>query len=118
VVCFAFCGSRRRVYVHAGLVRDHADRFDPAAASSIFIGTSALLLIMALKFIGSGLMELQESHLLPDTDIGILPSWWEAIGLNPTWEALIVQGLVLAGVIGTFIVMHLRTARLSPVSGR
>jgi len=84
----------------------------------LFIGTSALLLIMALKFIGSGLMELQESHLLPDTDIDILPSWWEAIGLNPTWEALILQGLVLAGVVGTFVVMHLRSARLSPVSGR
>jgi len=84
----------------------------------LFIGTSALLLIMALKFIGNGLMELQENHLLPDTDIAILPSWWEAIGLNPTWEALLIQGLILAGVIGTFIVMHVRSATLSTSTGR
>ena len=84
----------------------------------LFVGTSALLLVMALKFIGSGLMELQENHLLPDTDIAMLPSWWEAIGLNPTWEALIVQGVVLAGVVGTFVVMHFRSAALSPSVGR
>jgi len=84
----------------------------------LFIGTSTLLLVMALKFIGSGLMELQENHLLPDTDIAILPSWWEAVGLNPTWEALIIQGLVLAGVIGTFAAMHFRSTSLSPSASR
>jgi high-affinity iron transporter len=84
----------------------------------MFIGTSALLLIMALKFIGSGLMELQENHLLPDTDIASLPSWWEAAGLNPTWEALLIQGLVLAGVIATFAAMHFRSTNMSPSASR
>jgi high-affinity iron transporter len=84
----------------------------------LFISTSALLLVMALKFIGSGLMELQEHHLVPDTDIDSLPSWWEAIGLNPTWEALMIQGLVLAGVVGTFTLIHFRSAALSTSSGR
>jgi high-affinity iron transporter len=72
----------------------------------LFLATSVLLLLMALKFIGSGLMELQESHWLPDTDITMLPDWWEAIGLNPTWEALSVQSAVLAAVAASFALLH------------
>ena len=75
----------------------------------LFIVTSAFLLAMSLKFIGNGLHELQEIEMVPN-NIAHLPEWWEAIGLNPSWEALGAQAAVLLGVIATFAVLHFRAS--------
>jgi high-affinity iron transporter len=74
----------------------------------LFVTTSALLLAIALKFIGNGLMELQEIDLVPNS-IARLPVWWEAIGLNPSWEAITAQSAVLAGVLATFTLVRFRS---------
>ena len=65
----------------------------------LFIITSAFLFVMALKFIGQALQEFQEQQLISYTPIKN-NGWMEAIGLNPTWEAVSAQlvVLVLAGL--------------------
>ncbi len=74
----------------------------------LFVVTSAFLLAMALKFIGNGLAELQEIEVVP-RNVTQLPEWWTVIGLNPSWEALIAQTLVLISVLITFSIFHRRS---------
>lgn len=64
----------------------------------VFLITSAFLFLMGLKFLGQALQEFQEQdwvslHHAPAAD------WLLALGLNPTWEALGLQILVLATAI-------------------
>lgn len=61
----------------------------------IFVATSALLFVMAVRFVGSALKEFQEMGWVPFDDAG-LPSWLEAAGLNPSFEALGAQALLIA----------------------
>ncbi len=82
----------------------------------LFIVTSAFLLVIALKFIGNGLTELQEIDIVSN-NLAHLPEWWQNIGLNPSWEALGTQAVVLLGVVATFAVLHLKSSQ-EPVSGR
>jgi high-affinity iron transporter len=83
----------------------------------LFIVTSAFLLAIALKFIGNGLTELQEIAIVPN-NLAQLPEWWEDIGLNPSWEALGAQAIVLLGVVATFTALHFRAGRLITSGGR
>lgn len=85
----------------------------------LFIITSTFLFAMALKFIGSGLQELQEQQIIGYTDAPV-PAFWSNLGLNPTWEALALQFIVVVAVLVTFIAMHLRkTSRMAaPEAGR
>jgi high-affinity iron transporter len=67
----------------------------------LFIVTSAFLFLMALKFIGDAVQEFQEqTYLLATPAPG--SGWLEAIGLNPTVEALSIQFLVGLAVIAAF----------------
>jgi high-affinity iron transporter len=59
-----------------------------------FAVTSALLYYMALVFAGSGINELQEADIVPRTLIPGFPHI-ELIGLYPTVETLIAQGVLI-----------------------
>ena len=56
--------------------------------------TSLFLFVLALMYVGEGVELLQHSHLLNETPI---PGghWLEAVGLNPTWQAVGLQLMVL-----------------------
>jgi len=77
----------------------------------LFIITSAFLFAMAIKFIGEAVQEFQEQSLLPFTELKSL-SWFDAIGLNPTLEALSAQLLVILFALATYSVF-LRNSRLA-----
>jgi high-affinity iron transporter len=61
---------------------------------AVFLGTSFFLFVMGLKFIGEGLQEFQERALIP-YDITPVAEWLTALGLNPTWQALGMQLVVV-----------------------
>jgi len=62
----------------------------------LFIATSAFLFVMALKFIGQAVQEVQELTLVPVTPAD-LPDWMIGLGFNASWEAVGVQ-MIIAGV--------------------
>jgi high-affinity iron transporter len=47
-----------------------------------------------LKFVGEGLQELQEQAILP-YDVAPGADLLQSLGLNPTWEALGAQAIVV-----------------------
>ncbi len=71
-----------------------------------FLGTSILLFIMSISFVGSGIKELQEGNVVGVTPIPGVSSV-DLLGIYPTLETLIPQILLLAATIVTFI-LHLR----------
>jgi len=56
----------------------------------IFLLTSLMFFVIAIRFIGDGLQEFQHEHIFSETPI-VGGAWLVAIGLNPTWEAVIAQ---------------------------
>jgi high-affinity iron transporter len=66
---------------------------------------------MAIKFIGEAVQEFQEQSVLPFTELKSL-SWFDAIGLNPTVEALSAQLLVIVFALATYSVFQ-RNSRLT-----
>ena len=76
----------------------------------LFIFTSAFLFVMAIKFIGEAVQEFQEQAIITVTQVkgsGFL----SAIGLNPSVEALSIQGLVILFTFATYSVFK-RNIRL------
>lgn len=67
----------------------------------LFLLTSAFLFLTALKFIGDAILEFQEQTYIPMTAVENA-AWLEAIGLNPSIEALSIQFLVGLFVIAAF----------------
>jgi high-affinity iron transporter len=61
---------------------------------TVFLVTSLFLFLMGLKFVGEGLQEFQEQALVP-YDMAPGAGWLTALGLNPTWEALGAQTVVV-----------------------
>ncbi|MCB1418189.1 MAG: FTR1 family protein [Notoacmeibacter sp.] len=61
----------------------------------IFLGTSAFLFVMGLKFIGGAVQELQELQLLAYDEMD-LPTTVVDAGINPTWEAIVPQLALIA----------------------
>jgi high-affinity iron transporter len=72
-----------------------------------FAVTSALLYYMAFVFAGKGIAELQEGGLMPTTILPGAPRL-PALGIYPTAESLVAQGILLglliAAVVWTFLV--------------
>jgi high-affinity iron transporter len=68
-----------------------------------FLGTSILLFIMSISFVGSGVKELQEGNLVGVTPIPGLTSV-DILGIYPTLETLIPQIVLLAATIVTFVI--------------
>jgi high-affinity iron transporter len=69
---------------------------------SFFGVTSALLYYMAFVFAGKGVVELQESGLLPTTMISWAPRV-PLLGIYPTIESLLVQGVLLVLLLGALV---------------
>jgi high-affinity iron transporter len=69
---------------------------------AMFLVTSSFLFLMGLKFVGEGLKEFQEQAMIPfDPMPG--SETLERLGLNPTWEALGAQVLVVIVAIASMV---------------
>ncbi|MDR1824338.1 MAG: FTR1 family protein [Bifidobacteriaceae bacterium] len=75
-----------------------------------FIGTSAVLAVLAFSFAGSGIKELQEGGVVSLTPVGGLGSF-DLLGIYPTAETLGLQGAVLAVMAASFVVVARRARR-------
>jgi high-affinity iron transporter len=69
---------------------------------AVFIVTSGLLFVMAIKMIGNAIQEFQEQLIVPSNPVSSL-GWMLEYGLNPTREALLAQGAVILLAIVTFL---------------
>lgn len=67
-----------------------------------FLGTSILLFIMSISFVGSGIKELQEGNVISVTAVPGISSV-DILGIYPTLETLIPQILLLALTVVTFV---------------
>ena len=77
----------------------------------LFVITSAFLFVMALRFLGDGVHELQEAHLLPESPIH-MPEPLSTIGFQETIEALLPQLILLAVAVAGYAVLRFRKAML------
>ncbi|MDR2629707.1 MAG: FTR1 family iron permease [Spirochaetaceae bacterium] len=68
-----------------------------------FLGTSVLLFVMSITFVGNGVKELQEGNVIPVTSISGVASV-DILGIYPTLETLIPQVLLLGITVATFII--------------
>jgi high-affinity iron transporter len=66
-----------------------------------FIGTSALIAVMSLSFLGKGIKELQEGNVIGVTPVGSFDSI-ELLGVYPTLETLLPQAVLLVVTLATF----------------
>jgi high-affinity iron transporter len=73
----------------------------------VFLVTSAFLFFMAIKFIGEAIQEFQEQLMVPASPIKG-SNWLEAIGFNPTWEAVSAQIVVIVLAVVTYVVLERR----------
>ena len=81
--------------------------------------TSAFLYYMAFVFAGKGVAELQGGGVLPTTIVSWAPRM-PALGIYPTLESLLAQGvlaiLLLAALIWTFVIEPRRKGNRSAVT--
>jgi high-affinity iron transporter len=73
----------------------------------LFLLTSLMLFVIALRFIGDGLQEFQLEHIFTRTPI-VGGDWLDAIGLNATWEAVIAQLAAVSVVAVGFLTLARR----------
>ena len=69
---------------------------------AVFLVTSAILFLMAIKMIGDAILEFQEQLIVPANPVASL-GWMLEYGLNPTREALMAQGAVIVLALVTFL---------------
>ncbi|MDR1786267.1 MAG: FTR1 family iron permease [Spirochaetaceae bacterium] len=82
-----------------------------------FLGTSILLFVMSVTFVGNGIKELQEGNLIGVTPVAGVGSV-DILGIYPTLETLIPQGILLAVTIVTFVWQLRRGKKLEPTGQR
>jgi high-affinity iron transporter len=76
-----------------------------------FLGTSVLLALMCIAFLGSGIKELQEGNMIGVTSApGVITV--DILGIYPTLETLVPQLLLLIVTVITFAVQMRRGKRL------
>jgi high-affinity iron transporter len=75
-----------------------------------FLGTSILLFVMSVTFIGNGVKELQEGNVIGVTPVSGLGSV-DILGIYPTLETLIPQVVLLAITAATFIIQIRRNGK-------
>jgi len=84
-----------------------------------FAVTSAFLYYMAFVFAGKGVAELQGGGVLPTTILDWAPRI-PALGIYPTVESLVAQGilalLLLAALVWTFLIEPRRSASRSTMT--
>jgi high-affinity iron transporter len=74
----------------------------------MFVVTSAFLFVMGLKFIGAAIQECQEQVIVPMHPADV-PRWAIDLGINPSWEALGTQLVVVAmAVVGLIAATRMR----------
>ncbi|MDR2245635.1 MAG: FTR1 family iron permease [Treponema sp.] len=74
-----------------------------------FLGTSILLFVMSITFVGNGVKELQEGNVIPVTPVSGVASV-DILGIYPTLETLIPQFVLLVITVATFVI-QLRRAK-------
>jgi high-affinity iron transporter len=67
-----------------------------------FLGTSILMFLMSVTFIGSGIKELSEGDILGLTQVQGVPTI-DILGVYPALETLIPQAVLLAAAAATFV---------------
>jgi high-affinity iron transporter len=75
-----------------------------------FLGTSVLLFVMSITFVGNGVKELQEGNVISVTPVAGLRSV-DILGIYPTLETLIPQIALLALTTATFVIQIRRNAK-------
>jgi high-affinity iron transporter len=77
-----------------------------------FLGTSILLFVMSISFIGAGIKEFQEGGVVPVT---MLPFSFtvDILGIYPTLQTLVPQAALLTVTVVTFIFQLRKNRRLS-----
>lgn len=75
-----------------------------------FLGTSTLMFIMSIAFVGNGVKELQEGNLVGVTAVPGISSV-SILGIYPTLETLIPQLILLALTVITVVVQKKRSRR-------
>jgi high-affinity iron transporter len=75
-----------------------------------FLGTSVLLFIMSVSFVGTGIKELQEGNLVGVTPVPGISSV-DILGIYPTLETLIPQVALLALAVVTFVIQIKKTRK-------
>jgi high-affinity iron transporter len=68
-----------------------------------FLGTSALLFLMSVTFLGNGIKELQEGNAIGVTPLPFSGSV-DILGIYPTAETLVPQAILLAVTVATFVI--------------
>jgi high-affinity iron transporter len=68
-----------------------------------FLGTSVLLFVMSITFVGNGVKELQEGNVIGVTPVSGVASI-DILGIYPTLETLIPQLVLLVITVLTFII--------------
>lgn len=61
---------------------------------TFFVGTSILMYIMCISFVGSAIKEFQEGDLVGVTQVPFVPTI-DVLGIYPTVETLVPQGIML-----------------------
>ncbi|MDR1024986.1 MAG: iron permease, partial [Treponema sp.] len=80
-----------------------------------FLGTSILLFVMSVTFIGNGVKELQEGNVVGVTPVQGLGSV-DILGIYPTLETLIPQIALLALTAATFVIQIRRNAKKAAIA--
>jgi high-affinity iron transporter len=76
-----------------------------------FLGTSVLLAVMCIAFLGSGIKELQEGNVISVTAApGVMTV--DILGIYPTLETLVPQLILLAVTVAAFVAQLRRGGRL------
>lgn len=72
-----------------------------------FLGTSLLLAVMAISFLGTGIKELQEGNVISVTSVAGISSV-DLLGIYPTWETLLPQLALLILTVATFVIQMMK----------
>ncbi|MDR1157680.1 MAG: FTR1 family iron permease [Oscillospiraceae bacterium] len=80
-----------------------------------FLGTSVLLFLMSITFVGAGVKELQEGNVIGVTPLPGISSV-DLLGIYPTLETLLPQVLLLAATVVTFAVQIRRWKQHRPAA--
>jgi high-affinity iron transporter len=75
-----------------------------------FLGTSILMFIMSISFIGSGIKELQEGNVVSVTSVPGIGSV-DLLGIYPTFETLIPQLVLLVLAVAAIVYQTRRWSR-------
>jgi high-affinity iron transporter len=82
-----------------------------------FLGTSVLLFVMSITFVGNGIKELQEGNVIPVTPVSGVASV-DILGIYPTLETLIPQLALLAITAATFVIQLRRAKAVKTAAAR